>query len=130
MENNEQELREFMRLKHHSHELKNQQLGKFPLFRDQGVGGSNPLSPTNPLPMSRVAHRAISAISKQTHPTHLNCTSSETHPPKSAYAKKKMSRQSSPATAVGAGDQCHRVTPILHLMFDRPRLFSTILLFF
>ena len=36
-----------MRLKHHSHELKNQQLGKFPLFRDQGVGGSNPLSPTN-----------------------------------------------------------------------------------
>ena len=36
-----------MRLKHHSHELKNQQLGKFPLFWDQGVGGSNPLSPTN-----------------------------------------------------------------------------------
>jgi hypothetical protein len=43
----EQELREFMRFKHHSHELKNQQLGKFSLFRDQGVGGSNPLSPTN-----------------------------------------------------------------------------------
>jgi hypothetical protein len=32
----EQELREFMRLKHHSHELKNQQLGKFSLFRDPG----------------------------------------------------------------------------------------------
>ena len=46
-ESDEQELREFMRLKHHSHELTNQQLGQFPLFRDQGVGGSNPLSPTN-----------------------------------------------------------------------------------
>jgi hypothetical protein len=43
----EQELREFMWLKHHSHELKNQQLGKFSLFRDQEGGGSNPLSPTN-----------------------------------------------------------------------------------
>jgi hypothetical protein len=42
-----QEWREFMRLKHHSHGLKNQQLGQFSLFRDQGVGGSNPLSPTN-----------------------------------------------------------------------------------
>jgi hypothetical protein len=42
----EQELREFMRLKHHSHGLKNQHLGGFPLFRDQGVGGSNPLSPS------------------------------------------------------------------------------------
>ena len=43
----EQEWREFMRLKHHSHGLKNQHLGCFSLFRDQGVGGSNPLSPTN-----------------------------------------------------------------------------------
>ncbi len=42
----EQELREFIRLKRHSHELKNQQLGQSSLFRDQGVGGSNPLSPT------------------------------------------------------------------------------------
>ncbi len=42
----EQELHEFMRLKHHSHGLKNQHFSEFPLFRDQGVGGSNPLSPT------------------------------------------------------------------------------------
>ncbi len=42
-----QELREFMRLRHHSQGLKNQHLGCFPMFRDQGVGGSNPLSPTN-----------------------------------------------------------------------------------
>src|ERR1700730_9048108 len=41
-ENDEQELHEFVRLKHHSHGLKNQQLGKFPLFRDQGVGSSHP----------------------------------------------------------------------------------------
>jgi hypothetical protein len=47
-ESDEQELHEFMRLKHHSHGLKNQHFGEFPLFRDQGVGGSNPLSPTNP----------------------------------------------------------------------------------
>ncbi len=46
-ENDEQELHEFIRLKHHSNEFTNQQLGQFSLFRDQGVGGSNPLSPTN-----------------------------------------------------------------------------------
>jgi hypothetical protein len=43
----EQELREFVRLKHHSHELKRHHLAQSSLFRDQGVGGSNPLSPTN-----------------------------------------------------------------------------------
>jgi len=42
----EQELHEVLRLKHHSHGLKNQYFGEFPLFRDQGVGGSSPLSPT------------------------------------------------------------------------------------
>src|SRR5882762_10301032 len=36
-----------MRLKHHSHELKRHHLAQSSLFRDQGVGGSNPLSPTN-----------------------------------------------------------------------------------
>jgi hypothetical protein len=41
----EQELREFVRLKHHSREFRNQQLSYFLLFRDQGVGDSNPLSP-------------------------------------------------------------------------------------
>jgi hypothetical protein len=51
----EQELREFVRLKHHSHELKNQQLGQSSLFRDQGVGGSNPLSPTNLLTSQQFA---------------------------------------------------------------------------
>ncbi len=43
----EQELREFVRLKHHSRELKRHHLTQSSLFRDQGVGGSNPLSPTN-----------------------------------------------------------------------------------
>src|SRR6266436_9342360 len=50
----EQELREFIRLKRHSHELKNQQLGQSSLFRDQGVGGSNPLSPTNSFQSLRI----------------------------------------------------------------------------
>ena len=45
-EKHEQELREFMRLKHHSNGLKNQQLGRFSLFRDQEAAGSNPASPT------------------------------------------------------------------------------------
>ena len=43
----EQEICEFVRLKHHSHELKRHHLANCSLFRDQGVGGSNPLSPTN-----------------------------------------------------------------------------------
>ena len=50
----EQELHEFMRLKHHSHGLKNQHFSEFPLFRDQGVGGSNPLSPTNLLKINKL----------------------------------------------------------------------------
>jgi len=33
----EQELHEVLRLKHHSHGLKNQYFGEFPLFRDQGA---------------------------------------------------------------------------------------------
>jgi hypothetical protein len=38
----EQELHEFVRLKHHSHGLKNQHFGEFSLFRDQETMGSNP----------------------------------------------------------------------------------------
>jgi hypothetical protein len=46
-ESDEQELHEFMRLKQHSHRLKNSTLWPISVFRDRGVGGSNPLSPTN-----------------------------------------------------------------------------------
>ena len=52
-----------MRLKHHSHGLKNQYCGKFPLFRDQGVGGSNPLSPTIHSTLLQVIENASSKLS-------------------------------------------------------------------
>src|SRR5713226_3665355 len=64
----QQELREFVRLKHHSHELKRHHLAQSSLFRDQGVGGSNPLAPTNLL--KSMGYRRFLEITWGFDPTH------------------------------------------------------------
>ena len=54
------------------------------LVRDQGVGGSNPLSPTNircstNFGSTKFSHREFFSVQRGTVPVHSNCSVSDTH---------------------------------------------------